>query len=57
MNLCYIEDCNGGFICYSNDKEHFLKNHDKVVCCEGSKEDVEEYLNMKISESMITNIQ
>lgn len=44
MKLCYIEDCNGGFICYSKDKKYFLENHDKIVCCEGSKSDIEEYL-------------
>ncbi|SCJ49250.1 Uncharacterised protein [uncultured Clostridium sp.] len=54
MNICYIEDCNGGFLCYSKDKEYFLKNNDKVICCEGEKLDVEEYLNMKISDDMIT---
>lgn len=54
MRLCYIEDQNGGFLCYSKDKEYFLKNYDKVVCCEGDKLEVEKYLNRNISNEMIT---
>lgn len=53
MKLYYIEDCNGGFICYSKDKDYFLRDKDRVICYEGDKLELEKYLNRHIDEQMI----
>lgn len=50
--LLYIEDELGGYVCT---KEYIL-NHvyltDKICCC-GTKEELERYLNITITDSMI----
>ena len=48
---CYMEDENGGFICYSEHKNGFPN---ATLCMEGTKEKVEEYLNMEVSKDCIS---
>lgn len=48
---CYIEDVNGGFVCFLEDKEYFLKEYeDSSSIIEGSKKEVEDYLRIHINE-------
>ena len=51
--LLYIEDKLGGYICT---REYMLKNHISSlgdICCYGTKKEIEEYLNITITDNMI----
>ena len=41
---CYVEDFDGGFVCYKEDVKHFPN---ASVCIEGTKEEIEEYVHIK----------
>ena len=57
LELCYIEDYLGGFVCYKKDSKIFLSSeHSSVICCEGTKEELEEYLQMKLTEDDICKV-
>lgn len=52
--ICYMEDWNGGILCYSDDKEYFLNQRtNPSLCIEGTKEEVEEYIHGKINREQI----
>lgn len=54
MNLCYMEDFIGGFICYSEDKEYFLKQEtNPKICYEGIRKEVEDYIGNEIKDEDI----
>lgn len=51
--LSYLEDENGGFLCYEKDKEKFIKEFKATICFEGTKKEMEDYLKIDISNRMI----
>lgn len=54
MNLCYIEDCVGGIICYESEKSYFLSvDESSKLCFEGTKEELEDYLGHEVTENNI----
>lgn len=51
----YMEDFNGGFICYEKDKDFYLTlESNPVICAYGSKEDIEGYLGCPFVERVVS---
>lgn len=51
MGYCYIESELGGIICSFKDSKYFLNAEDSATLCyQGTKEEVENYLGVKITD-------
>lgn len=50
---CYIEDELGGYTILEEDSEYFLqkeKEMNPIVCCKGTKKEVEDYIGSSIDD-------
>lgn len=54
--ICYVEDELGGLFCYEKDAEHFTAKEGAVICCQGTRQQVEEYIRYVITDNMINKI-